>query len=176
MGWTFTNTELKRNDAVNELFNWTSEKYRTRVLKSTMKGSVYYGAVEQIDKETAKRTVQAVVVLTSSDRKNGFNFGYKIIDETMGPSECECPKAILDLLSDTDSEYAKDWRKRCRANLERPKLSDLPLGTKIRVKICGEEKEYVKWPPCGQFRTPVWVNPETNTYIPKKWIKNYEVL
>ena len=85
MGWTFTNTDLKKKEAVNELYNWDSDRYRTRVLKSVMKGSVYYGAVEQICKDTAIRTVTGVVVLTSSDKKHGYNFGYKSIDETMGP-------------------------------------------------------------------------------------------
>ena len=40
----------------------------------------------------------------------------------MGPCESECPAAILDELTETDSEYAVDWRARCRANLVRRKL------------------------------------------------------
>ncbi len=50
----------------------------------------------------------------------------------MGPCEAECPARILDLLTPTDKEYALDWRKRCRANLERRgrKLSD---GDRLRL-------------------------------------------
>lgn len=176
MGWTYTNTNLSRKEAVDELFTWYSEKYKTVVLKSTMKGAIYYGAVEQINKETGESSVGGVVVLTSSDRKNGFNFGYKIVDETMGPCNCDCPKAILDLLSDTNDEYALSWRKRCRENLTRPKLSNLPLGTKIKVKTFNGDVILTKYPPCAQFRTPVWINETNRTYIPKKLIKNFEVL
>lgn len=176
MGWTFTNTDLKRKEAINELYNWDSDRYRTRVLKSVMKGSVYYGAVEQICKDTAIRTVTGVVVLTSSDKKHGYNFGYKSIDETMGPGYYDCPRSILNLLTDTDNEYALEWRKNCRENLSRPKLSDLPIGTRIKVKLNGEEMVLTKYPPCCQFRTPVWVNLKNHTYISKKWITEFELL
>lgn len=36
-------------------------------------------------------------------------------DETMGPYDVKCPVRILDLLTETDSEYANEWRARCRA-------------------------------------------------------------
>lgn len=49
-----------------------------------------------------------------------FNFTYKYVDETMGPNESNCPAAILDLLTETDSEYAREWRGRCRQNLANP--------------------------------------------------------
>src|SRR3546814_16422316 len=42
--------------------------------------------------------------------------------ETMGPCESDCPAAILDELTETDSTYASEWRSRCRANLFRRKL------------------------------------------------------
>jgi len=39
----------------------------------------------------------------------------------MGPCECDCPDAILDLLSPTDHDhqYAEEWRARCRDNCRR---------------------------------------------------------
>jgi hypothetical protein len=40
----------------------------------------------------------------------------------MGPCESDCPAAILDELTETDSTYASEWRARCRANLVRRKL------------------------------------------------------
>jgi hypothetical protein len=46
-----------------------------------------------------------------------YNFTYKSLDESMGPSESECPERILDLLTSTDHEYAVEWRARCRRNI-----------------------------------------------------------
>ena len=45
-------------------------------------------------------------------------FGYKDMDETMGPVESECPGVILDLLTPTESSYALAWRARCRARAD----------------------------------------------------------
>ncbi|WP_028245434.1 DUF6927 domain-containing protein [Pseudoclavibacter soli] len=36
------------------------------------------------------------------------------MDETSGPYQSECPTRILDLLTDTDDEQARQWRARCR--------------------------------------------------------------
>jgi hypothetical protein len=43
-------------------------------------------------------------------------FGYKRIEEEMGPHECGCPTSILDLLSPTDNRDAQNWRAACRRN------------------------------------------------------------
>lgn len=45
-------------------------------------------------------------------------WGYKDIDETMGPVESHAPAAILDLLSPTTDQWALDWRERCRKNCQ----------------------------------------------------------
>ena len=46
-----------------------------------------------------------------------MTFGYKGMDESMGPCEADCPAPILDLLTATDRPHAVEWRARCRANL-----------------------------------------------------------
>lgn len=43
----------------------------------------------------------------------------KRISENMGPYDDGCPARILDLLSKTSNEWARDWRARCRARGER---------------------------------------------------------
>lgn len=48
---------------------------------------------------------------------SGREWGYKDMDETMGPVQCAAPAAILDLLSPTTAPYALEWRKRCRQNV-----------------------------------------------------------
>ena len=58
------------------------------------------------------------------------------MDETCGPAECQCPKGILNLLTETDSTYAKEWRERCLKyhewKKERKTLESLPAGSRIR--------------------------------------------
>ncbi len=38
---------------------------------------------------------------------------------TWGPPKDSCPAKILDLLTGPSNEYAREWRKRCRARLAR---------------------------------------------------------
>jgi hypothetical protein len=61
--------------------------------------------------------VTALVCLVRYHPHNcgGYIFGYKDMDESMGPCEAACPPAILDLLTPTDRPYAVAWRERCRA-------------------------------------------------------------
>jgi hypothetical protein len=122
------------------------------LLKSTMIGSTYYAAVQGLKRSAGKdendnyiyedipeneRETFAVVFLTYTDMKDHFNFSYKPMDETVGPCQHNCPKGILDLLSPTESQWANEWRQKCRENLQKKKnpnaLNKLPVGTKIKV-------------------------------------------
>lgn len=111
--------------------------HKMRVLKSSMVGRTYYAAVENTYQDGSSE-VWAAVILTSTSMREHYNFAYKAMDETMGPGESECPIGILKLLSNTDSEYALDWRKRCYAHYEGNRqptaLKNLPVGSRIRIK------------------------------------------
>ena len=137
MGWLFydslhykPNGEVDRKKECDGLFG---ERYT--VLKSVMVGTVHYAAIR--NNETSD--VFAAITLTSADKKGGYNFGYKGMDEDCGPCETKCPKSILNLLTPTDSDFANSWRKRCReyhAQADELKKSPLlfrkiPVGTKV---------------------------------------------
>lgn len=97
----------------------------------------------------------------------------------MGPCYYDCPVSILNLLSETDSEYANSWRNKCKENNKRKNSSDclnrLPIGTSIKFLINGKEFIATKSAPCYQFKTNFWRT--ENGYISKKYIpENYEIL
>ena len=158
MGWDYTHAThyttkgtIDRKAEVDEHFNWSSEKTAVEVAKSCMVGSTYYAALRVTDKETGNIEITAEVVLTHTDSREYFNFGMKAISEDMGPAEDRCPASILKLLSPTDSEYAINWRERCRKNIEARKspntLSNLPIGSVIRfTNWKGEPIELLKHP------------------------------
>lgn len=180
MGWTFYNAMTDFNGKVNRkaecdrLMTWNSEQSAGEVLKSTMRGSTYYAALKHTDKRTNEVVNVGVVILTSSDLKSGFNFGYKDMDETMGPGYYDCPKSILNLLSPTDNEYALEWRKSCIENADKKKtswLKNLAIGEKIiYTRFDGQEISLIKHAPAGQFKTWFWYNPSNHTYVSKKYI------
>ena len=93
-----------------------------------------------------------------------------------------CPASILSLLSPTDSEYANNWRERCRKNIEAKKdphaLKNLPVGAVIRFTLhTGESIELLKHGAGYQFKRPFWFCQSSGRYMPATRIPaNYEVV
>lgn len=201
MGWTGHHaTHYKRNGSIDRkaecdaYFLEGLNRGHYEVLKSTVVGSVYYAAIRNLKRYVGKdengksvyedavnEPVWAAVFLTRTDSRDYFNFYYKDLSEDMGPCDCDCPLSILKLLSPTDSEWALEWREKCRKKAEQKKLptalANLPIGTWIRFTYGGEVKELVKHAPAYQFKRPFWYNPTSHQYLSAKRIPdNYEVL
>ena len=178
MGTTFTNAKYYKNGKVDRKaecdaqLNFETENRTCRVLKSSMRGSIYYAAVETIMKATGEREVWAAVFKTyGQDRQDPyFNFGYKDMEETMGPSYYDCPVSILDLLTPTDNEAAIEWRDKCR---NKPAKKKIEIGQKVVwTKRTGEKVVLVKHEPAYQFKTWFWYCPDTHTYIKKSAVSD----
>jgi hypothetical protein len=105
-----------------------------RVLASScLRNQVYYAAVEPFTNGVAEPVFAIVCLVRWNPRStSGEEFGYKDLDETMGPCEAECPARILALLGPTDSEYALDWRRRCHASLSRRAR---PIADGMRIRL-----------------------------------------
>ncbi len=104
-----------------------------RVLESAFPGNrVYYAAIQRYD-DGDPGAVIAVVCLVRWNPKaaDGHVFGYKDMDETMGPYEADCPLRVLERLTSTNNPVALDWRRRCFATIRR-RSRKLPDGALIR--------------------------------------------
>lgn len=163
MGWTsyhasfYKNGKIDRKAECDSIMNcdMVGDKGRYEVLKSAMVGSTYYAAVKKTIFKTGakpeKESVFGVVMLTSVNNKDYLNFSYKDMDESAGPGYYDCPKGILDVLTPTEYEWAKEWRERCYENIKKKKspdaLSNLPIGSEIKFTLWdGTEKRLVKHP------------------------------
>ena len=149
MGWTSLYPTEYANGRVDKKAQMTKELSRfsdCRIIKCAMVGSVYYAAYEMTKRPNE---VHALVCLT--EMHDGW-FYYKDMEEEMGPYECKCPKAILDLLTPTSNEYARKWREACLANIGKPsayeRLKKLPYGTIIE----SNGQQFVKEAPAYQFK------------------------
>jgi hypothetical protein len=122
MGWLYMqslNGYFGPRQYLDAQFTHTRPELTSKVLRSALVAMrVYYAAVEHVRHATDERTVFATVCLVRYNPRDreGYIFGYKDMDESMGPRESECPTPILDLLTPTDSRYAIEWRARCREN------------------------------------------------------------
>ena len=153
MGWLHEfNAEFHKADGsvdrrlcCDRKLNWDSKDAdgnviaTHRVLKSAMVGSTYYAAVRSERKGQEPQVWAAVFLTCGRTKHDGTEWGYKDMDETMGPYEDKCPASILALLTPTDSEYAKAWRERCRKNIaeaaERRKNGPKPLYAPTGVEV-----------------------------------------
>lgn len=168
MGWTSYHASYYKNGTVDRKAEcdayWEEGLNRGyfKIEKAVMKGTVYYAAITPIQRKTEEgiipipeeeRETFGVVILTSVSMKDYFNFAYKLVDETMGPAQRNCPESILKLLSPIDNEWALEWRKNCWENVrkekDKRKLSILPVGTKIaftcefNTQVCSKGDEIV---------------------------------
>lgn len=125
MGWDFSRRDkgsMTDREFFEREYGMVGPDPKHTMLAVATKGLTFYAAVQ--NHETGE--VRALVILMQRHAADFHNFGYKGMDESMGP-EAQCPARILDLLTPTDSTYALEWRERCRANLARradAKLND----------------------------------------------------
>lgn len=133
MGWTFTHRP--KGLTTREWFerNLSSDQ---RFLATATKDGVFYAAVENLPTATYKPGAVWGLVTLTKWTSGHHNYGWKDMDETMGPYEANCPDRILDLLTPIDSEWANEWRARCRANnaarAARPKVK---IGDTVRFAV-----------------------------------------
>lgn len=172
MGWTGSHVDpcrgkIDRKHECDLASIGETNSDRWEVLKSTMRGATYYAAVKHTNKLTGEFNVFAVVLLTRVDNSDYYNFYYKDMDESMHPFYYDCPDSILELLTETESEAAREWREICRKrNKDGNRLGKLPIGTVIQFEMNGQTYKAVKTAPAYQFKTPFWMG--ANGYFKKK--------
>lgn len=105
MGWTYYRPSFYKNGKVDRKAE-LDYNYGNRVVKSQMVGTTWFAAI----KSPYSDEVWAAIYLTAVDKGD---FGYKDMDETMGPYNYACPKSILKLLTPTDNKLANEWREKC---------------------------------------------------------------
>lgn len=119
MGWLFGHYE--RKTLIEQLINDNGLK----TIKHFLAGNNLW-CVHEHD---GQRWACLYLLRGSPKVKNDpCNWGYKDVDETMGPSEISFPYTWLDLLTPTDSKYANEWRARVKARGE--KLQKATVGSK----------------------------------------------
>jgi hypothetical protein len=120
MGWLFHNEKLRHQTPMQYItkeFTCEGPTERATVLAAAAVGNTIYAAIRNEDKETGRAYVFAAVVLFKNNERNGF--GYKDMDESMGPCDVDCPDRIMRLLSPIEDlpspGYAAEWRAKVNA-------------------------------------------------------------
>lgn len=171
MGWTFSHRAKGQSDLdyfkSSGTFTWSDPECSDyRVIDSaTVNRTVLYAVLEMnasrkpdlIPDENGKVRI-ALVMLIKWVPKDWYNFGWKDMDEFMGPCESTCPEKILKQLSPFKPEAladalakreaalaagkeswqvysgilsAHEWRERCRKRLDTRKA--MTVGAEFRL-------------------------------------------
>ena len=137
MGWTwYRASEYTKSGKVSPSREIRKETRRhlfdyQEILAEAFVKGVYYAAI----RDNRTNEVWALVCLTGTTTTDYYNFGYKDMDESMGPYNYDCPDRILDLLTKTDSESANEWREKCReSNSRGDSFKSLPDGAMAKWK------------------------------------------
>ncbi|MFZ5650718.1 MAG: DUF6927 domain-containing protein [Bacillota bacterium] len=124
MGWTFT--QKYHGESVKAFFGRTFNYQRENgIYGKVLNCAVVNLSTAYIGYETnscgKKEVIGVICLLCFKTRDPLYNFGYKDMEESMGPYQYDCPERILKLLTPTNDENALNWREKCRENIRKRK-------------------------------------------------------
>lgn len=167
MGWTGTYTERPAHEVVTEELESGGE------WKVIARSGKYYVIERQGNPDS---NPQRLAVVGLVERGEGMVYT-KLVDETMGPVEDNCPTRLLDLLpAEAPNEYAAEWRARCRANAEaKAAMPKLAKGDRVRL---AEPIKFMNGMEADTFtfegRFTFTASNGTLVRLPKNWKMRYE--
>jgi hypothetical protein len=109
MGWS--SGWHSRSDLIRHLT--TGQESKTyRVLRHCFVGNNLWSVAEVTP---PGGTPERFIRLDMIRRYRADDWGYKDVEESMGPCETSCPLAYLDMVPDVPAPYGAAWRERVRA-------------------------------------------------------------
>ena len=121
MGWLFS-SEWPTKAAMIKHLTEPGEAFsaKVRTIAKAVRGNTLWSVIEYVeDGGTYPKGTRAIICfLLESDTKRGHGWGYKDMDESMGPCDISCPVRFLDMVPDPGG-YATEWRAKVRAEAER---------------------------------------------------------
>jgi hypothetical protein len=130
MGWLFSERWQKRSDLIEHLVNGNGVK----TLRKALVGN-HLWCVHEYERKGMPCRFICLYLMRGPALKNvkydGADrdwWGYKDVDETMGPHYSSCPASFLDMCTAPESEYAYAWRQRIYERAR--KIREVKIGSK----------------------------------------------
>lgn len=130
MGWTFSTQWPDKSAMIKHLCD---EQVLYTTIAKCVRGSALYAVHEAKSKASGSWTRIIAVYVLGSDVKRGGGWGYKDMDESMGPTVADCPPKYFELVPEVPNEYASAWRMRCIENAQRKSVK-LHVGDRIKLR------------------------------------------
>lgn len=108
MGWLFG--WRTRRELINHLVKELNNEHH-KLHKHCFVGNTMWGVIE--DLRSNQKVVLCILMAGRNHSRHGW--GYKDMDETMGPCETSCPVSYLELATPPPKgEYVQPWREKVR--------------------------------------------------------------
>lgn len=153
MGWTTyhkpSNVTAKQSLIDNLVGTGSNTDKLLSIVGHCQVGSVHYFALNfpsnypnfetgfsEFERNSDGSVTSMLIALTSSNKRDYYNFGYKFIGEECGPYECKPTQKLFNMLTPLKSDikrYAADWRSKVQANFAKPKFKKFIVGEKIEL-------------------------------------------
>lgn len=101
MGWLYC--KPTKADLVTYLKGYLKDAHAVSVV-----GNAIYAVITN---DQGKKAIIVMLLSGGRDSKDPNNWGYKPLDETMGPSVVTCPVKLLDM---SEIDDTSGWRENCR--------------------------------------------------------------
>lgn len=114
MGWTTPHSTDSRDQLVEWLLREQNNPGHCEIIDHSRRGSVLYTVFRHIPKRYRFIVVFLLEGPTPAARRAGDrSWGYRDMDESMGPFVYDCPERLL-RQSDLQDDRAVEWRESCR--------------------------------------------------------------
>jgi hypothetical protein len=144
MGWLFNNYPTSKKDFIAQVlrdYNGDNERCSYKVLAKAIKGNCLWMVCEVTPKTADAKTVR-YIELCLIDRHDGC-WGFKNMDEGMGPYYFSCPLAYLDMAPPPETSSTFNWRERVRA-YHAERSAKVEKGKCYKLKNVQPGYDYVK--------------------------------
>jgi uncharacterized protein DUF6927 len=131
MGWTFMPSQGRdRVEIIRDLLDYETDAYAQKVIDHAVVGTTVYLLVARTPKAAwepstsyvndADGSFRWIAVVLTSKARDAYDFGYKDMEESMGPVEARCPRRLIAAASPlrhpdlaVEGSYAARWRQKC---------------------------------------------------------------
>lgn len=129
MGWLYNRCWQTKADLVRHLTGPGYGGEHLRCLRHALRGNVLWTVHERRTDDGVRRFIGCFLLGRQAD----VGWGYKDMDESMGPCYHTCPLAYLDEVPCPDNEYARQWREQVRERHARIRAAVPVIGHYAQV-------------------------------------------
>lgn len=117
MGWLFTQGQTRHQLIERCSKGWdTDDGAKVVALARQAVGNNLWVVFEKSPPVSeANPVAKRFIILFLMQKDGSYGWGYKDIDESMGPVEVSCPLKFLDMVPEVPEPYGAAWRERVRA-------------------------------------------------------------